>query len=132
MGLVFPLALLTSLKLAMNTTPYLPGASAAAVPPVAPLPNPWPPVLSPSPFRRAASAAAAASPEYDEGAEDQGAPRQVEQRADPAFMDPRHFISALRPSGSFVVSEPTYEERDPPTTAVDSRGDAGRLYKRRR
>ena len=52
--------------------------------------------------------------------------------ADPAFMDPRHFISALRPSGSFVVSEPTYEERDPPTTAVDSRGDAGRLYKRRR
>ena len=52
-------------------------------------------------------------------------------------MDPRHFISALRPSGSFVVSEPTYEERDPPTTAVDSlvsagRGDAGRLYKRRR
>ena len=30
------------------------------------------------------------------------------------------------------MSEPTYEERDPPTTAVDSRGDAGRLYKRRR
>ena len=82
MGLVFPLALLTSLKLAMNTTPYLPGASAASVPPVAPLPNPWPPVLSPSPFRRAASAAAAAatSPDYDEGAEDPGAPRRVEQR----------------------------------------------------
>ena len=35
------------------------------------------------------------------------------------------------------MSEPTYEERDPPTTAVDSlvsagRSDAGRLYKRRR
>ena len=83
MGLVFPLALLTSLKLAMNTTPYLPGASAASVPPVAPLPNPWPPVLSPSPFRRAAlsaAAAAATSPDYDEGGEDPGAPRQVEQR----------------------------------------------------
>ena len=56
-------------------------------------------------------------------------------------MDPRHFISALRPSGSFVVSEPTYEERDPPTavdsllaaaTAAGRNGDAGRLYKRRR
>ena len=37
MGLVFPLALLTSLKLAMDTTPYLPGASAAALPPPADL-----------------------------------------------------------------------------------------------
>ena len=80
MGLVFPLALLTSLKLAMNTTPYLPGASAAAVPPVAPLPNPWPPVLSPSIFRRAGMPAAATNPDYDEGGEDPGAPRQVEQR----------------------------------------------------
>ena len=51
--------------------------------------------------------------------------------ADPAFLDPRHFISALRPSGSFVVSAPTYEEERDPPTAVDSR-DAGRLYKRRR
>ncbi len=31
MGLVFPLALLTSLKLAMETTPYLPAASAAPI-----------------------------------------------------------------------------------------------------
>ena len=95
MGLVFPLALLTSLKLAMNTTPYLPGASAASVPSVASTnfqasPNPWPPVLSASHFRRgAAAAAAAATPDYDEGGlgdsgEDPGAPprlsNQVEQR----------------------------------------------------
>ena len=95
MGLVFPLALLTSLKLAMNTTPYLPGASAASVPSVASTnfqasPNPWPPVLSASHFRRgAAAAAAAATPDYDEGGlgdsgEDPGAPprlsSQVEQR----------------------------------------------------
>jgi hypothetical protein len=33
MGLVFPLALLTSLKLAMHTTPYLPAASAAQTSP---------------------------------------------------------------------------------------------------
>ena len=93
MGLVFPLALLTSLKLAMNTTPYLPGASAASVPSVASTnfqasPNPWPPVLSASHFRRGA-AAAAATPDYDEGGlgdsgEDPGAPprlsNQVEQR----------------------------------------------------
>ena len=61
MGLVFPLALLTSLKLAMNTTPYLPGASASKLPSVA---DPWPPVLSMSPFRRGAAAAAANS-DYD-------------------------------------------------------------------
>ena len=96
MGLVFPLALLTSLKLAMNTTPYLPGASAASVPSVAAArfngpADSWPHVLSASPFRRGAAApAAAATSDYDEdglgdsGEGPAGAPpqlsSQVEQR----------------------------------------------------
>ena len=57
--------------------------------------------------------------------------------ADPNFMDPHHFISALRPSGSIVVGEPSpryEEERDPQTSAIDRTGNSGpgRLYKRRR
>ena len=54
--------------------------------------------------------------------------------ADPDFLDPNHFISALRPSGSIVVGESRYEERDP-QTAGDSllaAGNAGPLNKRRR
>ena len=57
--------------------------------------------------------------------------------ADSNFMDPHHFISALRPSGSIVVGEPSpryEEERDPQTSAIDRTGNSGpgRLYKRRR
>ena len=63
MGLVFPLALLTSLKLAMDTTPYLPGASAASLPP--------PPSLQ-GVISGAEAAAAAAPPVLPSQAEQRG------------------------------------------------------------